>query len=168
MVRNHYLLLGIPTDATAQQIKSAYRSLAKRFHPDHNKGSETATDLFRQINDAYKVLADPAARAAYDKTLQVEQKTQKKVKPAIDPQQKFSNFLSSLLDAVIGPQPETVATAPVRPQRQAVRRPRQRPDFNACFSNASEKSSPGYDRGSDGVYRRVKKRKPNFSHRNGF
>ena len=69
MALNYYRLLGIPPDAGQRRIKSAYRSLAKRFHPDRNSGSETAAELFRQANQAYRVLSDPALRAHYDKKL---------------------------------------------------------------------------------------------------
>lgn len=169
MVRNHYLLLGIPPDASQRQIKSVYRTLAKRFHPDRNKGSEAAAELFRQVNDAYRVLSDPKQRAAYDKKLQHQQREEQKNKSGSpsahqDPQQKFSKFLGSLLDAIFGP-------APAAAQQQQSSRPRtsaqvkkqtKRPDFNFYYHLASEKKGAAYNRGSDGVYRRESKRKKPF------
>ena len=66
MALNYYRLLGIPPDSGQKKIKSAYRSLSKRFHPDRNKGSETAAELFRQVNHAYQILSDPKRRKLYD------------------------------------------------------------------------------------------------------
>lgn len=168
MVRNHYLLLGIPPDAGQRQIKSVYRTLAKRFHPDRNKGSEAAADLFRQINDAYKVLSDPKQRAAYDKKLQLQQREEQKSKHRAtsthqDPQQKFSKFLGSLLDAIFGPAPSAAKqqSSRTRTSRQ-VKKPTKRPDFNFYYHLASEKKGAAYNRGADGIYRRENKRRKPF------
>ena len=107
MALNFYRLLGIPPDSGQRKIKSAYRSLAKRFHPDRNKGSETAAELFRQVNHAYKVLSDSKLRAEYDRQLAQQEEaaaaaTNGKNTAQLDPQQKFSRFISSLLDAIFG------------------------------------------------------------------
>lgn len=63
--RGYYRTLGIPHSATQAEIKDAYRSLAKRLHPDLNQGKDT-TEIFQKVNEAYSVLSDPAQRAAYD------------------------------------------------------------------------------------------------------
>ncbi len=66
MAKNYYLVLGIASDATQDQIKSAYREKAKRWHPDHSgEGSEP----FLAIREAYEVLCDPAQRQAYDEEM---------------------------------------------------------------------------------------------------
>jgi len=163
MVRNHYLLLGIPPDASQRQIRNVYRDLAKRFHPDRNKGSEAAAELFRQVNNAYSILSDPKQRARYDQQLKEQQKKDaSKTTPPNDkdPQQKFSKFLGSLLDALFGP--ANHPTGPTAsPHRTAAPRSRatQRPDFNFYYHLASEKKGPEYNRGNDGVYRRANKRR---------
>eukprot|EP00964_Phaeocystis_antarctica_P046861 scaffold27087_cov74-Phaeocystis_antarctica.AAC.6 len=61
----HYDVLGITSDALQAEVKGAYFRKAKAFHPDVNK-SASAAQRFRQITDAYKVLRNPASRAAYD------------------------------------------------------------------------------------------------------
>jgi len=64
-MHNYYKTLGVNNTASAQEIKSAYRSLAKKFHPDKNS-TAAAEALFKEINKAYQVLADPDKRADYD------------------------------------------------------------------------------------------------------
>jgi curved DNA-binding protein len=64
--QDYYLILGVPRDATDKDIKAAYRQLARRYHPDLNTSPEAAA-RFRQINEAYQVLADAAKRAQYDR-----------------------------------------------------------------------------------------------------
>lgn len=64
--RDYYEVLGINKEATKKEIKSAYRRLAKQYHPDRNK-EEGAEDKFKEIQEAYEVLYDDQKRAAYDK-----------------------------------------------------------------------------------------------------
>jgi len=66
---NPYVILGISRDATADEVKSAYRNLAKQYHPDTNDGDTRAADRFRRIADAYEILSDPLKRARYDRHL---------------------------------------------------------------------------------------------------
>jgi uncharacterized membrane protein len=63
--RDYYVILGVPRDATQEQIKEAYRRLVKIYHPDRNPSPE-AEEMFKLINEAYQVLSDPARRAGYD------------------------------------------------------------------------------------------------------
>jgi curved DNA-binding protein CbpA len=62
---DYYALLGVPPGATTAQIKSAYRKLAKQYHPDVND-SPDAAEKFREITEAYDTLTDPARRSLYD------------------------------------------------------------------------------------------------------
>jgi curved DNA-binding protein len=63
---DYYKLLGIDKKATAKDIKSAYRKLARKFHPDLNPNDKTAKKNFQQINEANEVLSDPVKRKKYD------------------------------------------------------------------------------------------------------
>eukprot|EP01132_Coremiostelium_polycephalum_P003676 gene3676-4579_t len=64
--RDYYDVLGIPRNATKQQIKQAFYGLAKKFHPDANKEDPNASKKFTEINNAYNVLSDENKRAMYD------------------------------------------------------------------------------------------------------
>jgi molecular chaperone DnaJ len=65
--RDYYEILGVSRSATDQEIKSAYRKLALKHHPDRNQGSKHAEEQFKEAAEAYAVLADPQKRAAYDR-----------------------------------------------------------------------------------------------------
>jgi len=64
--RDYYEILGVPRTATADDLKSAFRNLARKYHPDVNKEPD-AEERFKEINEAYAVLSDPEKRAAYDR-----------------------------------------------------------------------------------------------------
>lgn len=66
---NYYEILKVPPNATRSEIKSAYRRLARRLHPDKNSGSEETARAFARIAEAWEVLRDPQSRALYDKRL---------------------------------------------------------------------------------------------------
>ena len=66
---NYYDLLGVRRDAAPEELKKAYRRLAKQHHPDVNGGSPEAEQRFKQIHEAYAVLQDEASRKAYDDRL---------------------------------------------------------------------------------------------------
>jgi len=65
-MNNFYETLGLPRGADEQELKAAYRGLAKQFHPDVNPRDESAERRFKEISLAYEALSDPAQRAAYD------------------------------------------------------------------------------------------------------
>lgn len=64
--RDYYKILGVERNATPEKIKTAYRKLAMKYHPDHNQGSTSAEEKFKEINEAYDVLSDKTKRARYD------------------------------------------------------------------------------------------------------
>jgi molecular chaperone DnaJ len=65
--RDYYEVLGVSREATDQEIKSAYRKLALKHHPDRNQGDKHAEELFKEAAEAYSVLADADKRGAYDR-----------------------------------------------------------------------------------------------------
>ena len=65
--RDYYEVLGVERQATDQQIKSAYRKLALKYHPDRNPGNTQAEEHFKEAAEAYSVLADPQKRGLYDR-----------------------------------------------------------------------------------------------------
>jgi DnaJ-class molecular chaperone len=64
--KNYYLILGINATANQQEIKAAYRELAKKYHPDKNINNKSAEDYFKEIQQAYSVLSNHAKRKKYD------------------------------------------------------------------------------------------------------
>ncbi len=64
---NPYDVLGVPQDASGDDIKAAYRKLALRYHPDRNPGDTQAEEQFKRISEAYATLRDPDARARFDR-----------------------------------------------------------------------------------------------------
>src|SRR3954470_23723471 len=62
-----YDILGVNPDASAEQIRSAYRRLARKLHPDLNPGDRTAEERFKQVSAAYDLLGDPDKRARFDR-----------------------------------------------------------------------------------------------------
>jgi len=64
--KDYYEILGVPRDATEEQIKAAFRRLARKYHPDINKGDKDAESKFKDINEAYEVLRDKEKRRLYD------------------------------------------------------------------------------------------------------
>src|SRR5262245_25465893 len=64
--KDYYKTLGVPKSATAAEIKKAYRELARKYHPDANKGDAKAEERFKEITEAYNVLSDAKQRKEYD------------------------------------------------------------------------------------------------------
>jgi molecular chaperone DnaJ len=64
--KDFYKVLGVSKDASASDIKKAYRKLARKYHPDANKGEAKSEDKFKEISEAYDVLSDDTRRKEYD------------------------------------------------------------------------------------------------------
>ena len=64
--KDYYEILGVARNASTQEIKTAYRKLAVKYHPDKNPGDSQAADKMKEINEAYAVLSDRNKRGLYD------------------------------------------------------------------------------------------------------
>ena len=64
--RDYYEVLGVPKNASDEEIKKSYRKLAMKFHPDRNQGDASAEVKFKEAKEAYEMLSDAEKRAAYD------------------------------------------------------------------------------------------------------
>ena len=64
--RDLYEVLGLQRGASEDEIKKAYRKLAKKYHPDLNPGDKTAEEKMKEVNAAYEILSDPEKKARYD------------------------------------------------------------------------------------------------------
>ncbi len=71
--RDYYEVLGVSTSASQDEIRKAYRALAKKYHPDVNKGDKAAEEKFKEISEAHDVLSDKEKRAQYDELKRVRE-----------------------------------------------------------------------------------------------
>lgn len=110
--KDYYKTLGLKQDADSGEIRAAYRRLARRLHPDVNKGPD-ADERMSEINEAYAVLGDPERRAAYDAkrrraaTIQTPQRATLNV--VIEPMYTVCDFRSPLYAVAVSPNGRTVA-----------------------------------------------------------
>ena len=75
--RDYYLILNVEKNASASEIKHAYRDLALKYHPDKNKDNPEALEKMKEINEAYAVLSNPDRRKEYDA---LKSNSEKKIK----------------------------------------------------------------------------------------
>jgi molecular chaperone DnaJ len=64
--KDYYKVLGVPKDASADDVKKAYRKLARQLHPDRNRDDTASETRFKEVSEAYSVLSDPGKRKEYD------------------------------------------------------------------------------------------------------
>lgn len=90
-----YKVLGVARDAKPEDIKKAYRRLARKFHPDVNPGKKDAEDQFKQISEAFDVLSDPKKREIYDRYGTYSEATERMAQEGGGPGFDFSGFGAS-------------------------------------------------------------------------
>jgi len=96
-VKDYYYFLGIPQNASAEDIKKAYRKLSLKYHPDKNDNDEFFSDRFKEIKEAYETLMDDGRRKLYDQNLSSQQRNVKSILPP-----KIKNFSASKIRAIKG------------------------------------------------------------------
>src|SRR5208282_3595309 len=91
--KDYYHTLGLTRDAGAEEVKRAYRKLARKYHPDVSK-EKNAEAKFKEVQEAYEVLKDPEKRAAYDQ-LGRDYRSGQQFRPPPDWEQRFSQGSAS-------------------------------------------------------------------------
>lgn len=96
-MKDYYYFLGIPQNASAEDIKKAYRKLSLKYHPDKNDNDEFFSDRFKEIQEAYETLTDTDRRRLYDQNLDSQKRNVKSILPP-----KIKNFSASKIRAIKG------------------------------------------------------------------
>lgn len=93
-MKDYYYFLGIPQNASAEDIKKAYRKLSLKYHPDKNENDDYFSDRFKEVREAYEMLTDPQRKSIYDQNLGSQQRNVKSILPP-----KIKNFSASKIRA---------------------------------------------------------------------
>jgi curved DNA-binding protein len=160
-IRNYYELLGVKRDASADEIKQAFRQLARKYHPDLNPGDKSAEDKFKDISEAYEVLSDRSKRSQYDKFTGFWRKNRTKA-PASEPreprdrsteEEEFGDDFNTFIDRLLGRKKEssnsprdrsvrTEAPADRNPRTSDRRNPREQRDVDRNFTEPQARLNP--------------------------
>jgi curved DNA-binding protein CbpA len=107
-LKDYYQILGLEHNCTENEIKTAYKKLVVKFHPDKNEGDKFFLELFKEVQEAYEVLSDPIKRSAYDRKINeptqthYEQPTyREQSKPNYQPPKKRFTTGDGCFDAII-------------------------------------------------------------------
>ncbi len=164
--KDYYRVLGVAEAATADEIKKAYRKLAKKYHPDANPNSKTAGERFKDISEAYAVLSDAEKRKQYDLMRKygafagaprTGAARTGGAGPGFDPGAKFSEFdfggIGDLFSTIFGERKgadgattesvETIVTIPFRTAALGGKVPVSVPVTEACSTCAGSGAAPG-------------------------
>ncbi|KAG5498615.1 hypothetical protein JKF63_02901 [Porcisia hertigi] len=135
---NYYSHLGVDTDATLQEVKTAYRQLALRYHPDvaREENKAHAEMLFRRVSEAYEVLSDPERRRAHDTELGIQ--TRRKQQPSAAGASRAQSFSASarMRKDTASTTSSTSSAAQQQQHRRRYRKPFVRGDANRVFADA--------------------------------
>lgn len=93
-MKDYYYFLGIPQNASAEDIKKAYRKLSLKYHPDKNENDDYFSDRFKEVREAYETLTDPERKRIYDQNLGSQQRNVKSILPP-----KIKNFSANKIRA---------------------------------------------------------------------
>ena len=163
---NHYVALGLDRRCTTEQVRAAYRLLAKRHHPDLNQGSPEAGARTQALNAAHEILTDPERRLAYDRELAAEKKSARPARGAKaernisqDVHLRIEEFLRGTILEVrvndpahpLGPETYQLVIPPETAPGTRFRLPRDEP-FAGGFVLVRVRARPGFRfkaRGSD-------------------
>jgi molecular chaperone DnaJ len=141
-MKDYYAVLGVEREASPEQIKKAYRQLAKKFHPDVNKGDSQAEARFKQVHEAYSTLGNSELRAAYNQHQQSQSSTdrQKAGDAASSNAQRKSGYTNN--GAI---NPEKVWSDPSRMQEQFEQFFGYRPKSKENSNNGKADPNKGMD-----------------------
>jgi DnaJ-class molecular chaperone len=89
---SHYDVLGVPETASEEEVKKAFRSLAKQHHPDKHGNDQDKARKMQELNDAYRVLSDREQRWKYDSSIKRNKSTQHHQQPFFSPEDMFNHF----------------------------------------------------------------------------
>jgi molecular chaperone DnaJ len=100
--RDYYQVLGVPRNASEEDIKKSYRRLAMKFHPDRNPNDKEAEESFKQAKEAYEVLSDAQKRAAYDQFGHAGLDAARGAGQGFDPADAFGDIFGDVFGDIFG------------------------------------------------------------------